>query len=213
MPSDGSVGPEIEVMRGDGDPAIERIVLHDVRGDQVVVIGAGVVADQDAARVVMHEVVGHDGMMDAAQVDGFAAVEPLTGLEVGRQRGARQGDDPGSGRCPITWLFEIVTSNALVTTMPCALAFCTVKPLTMTWARPAWLKPSTLTPFSRPVASMMVFSGLWPRSDSGFPMTTSSWYVPLATRITSLGAAAATAAPIVVEHPPLPEGSTHSSAA
>ena len=32
-------------------------------------------------------------MMHAAQVDAFAAVEILTGLEVGRQWRAREGDD------------------------------------------------------------------------------------------------------------------------
>jgi hypothetical protein len=49
--------------------------------------------------------------------------------------------------------------------------------------------------------------------ETGVAMPVASWYVPRFTRMTSLGPAAATAAPMVVRQPFAPEGSTHHSAA
>src|SRR6516162_538680 len=60
---------------------------------------------------------------------------------------------------------------------------------------------------------MMVLFWFAPMSESGLATVTSSLYVPAATSIVSLGAAAATAAPIVAKQPFVPPGFTHNVAA
>src|SRR3954463_12619779 len=114
---------------------------------------------------------------------------------------------------PVTLLLVTATSVALVTRMPWALALRTVRPVTMTCAKPAWLNPSTLTPLSRWVASIIDCSGPSPISDRGFVTVTVSWYTPFPILMTSPAAAAATAALMVVLHPLLPAGLTHNVAA
>src|SRR2546429_1588228 len=74
-----------EMMRGEGNPAVKRIVFHDVSRDQVVARDSGVVAEQNGAGIVVHQVARNRGVSDSAQVHSFATVEPFASLEIGRQ--------------------------------------------------------------------------------------------------------------------------------
>src|SRR5580698_5115142 len=100
--------------------------------------------------------------------------------------------------------------------MPWKLAFSTVNPDTTTPLTPdlgAAADPSTLMPFARPVASMIVVALPAPINASVLVTSTSSLYVPAATWMVSPAEAAATAAPIVLWHPDAPVAFTHSVAA
>ena len=69
------------MMRSERDAAIVGVVLDGVPGDEVVVVGSGIVADQDAACVLIDQIIGHRGVCDATQVNAFTAVKTLTGHE------------------------------------------------------------------------------------------------------------------------------------
>lgn len=77
---------ETEVVRRNRNPAIECVVANHVARDQVVVIRAGVIADENAAGVVLDQVVRHGRVMNAAQMDPLAAV-PSCGV-AWRRRGS-----------------------------------------------------------------------------------------------------------------------------
>ncbi len=70
-------------MRGEHDSAGSQIVVDLIVDDEIVVGLAGVVADEDAAGVVLGDVVGDGGVGDSHDVDAFTAVELFAGLEVG----------------------------------------------------------------------------------------------------------------------------------
>ena len=66
------------MMRCERDAAIVGIVLHRVPRDEIVMVGAGIVPDEDASRIVVYKIVGHGRVADAAQVNALAAIKTLT---------------------------------------------------------------------------------------------------------------------------------------
>ena len=70
-----------ERMRSQRDPAIERIVLHRVSHDQIVMRCARVVTQQNPARVILDQIIRDDRVIHAAQMNSLAAVEPLIRLK------------------------------------------------------------------------------------------------------------------------------------
>jgi hypothetical protein len=68
-------------MRRQRNPAIVNVIVGGITGDQIVMGGAGVVAEQDAAGVVLDQIPRDDRMIDAAEVDALAAIFPFLGLE------------------------------------------------------------------------------------------------------------------------------------
>lgn len=66
-----------------------------VAGDEVVLAGAGFVADEEAAGVVVALVVANGGVVGAHQVDAFAAVVALVGLKGGDAGAGAAGDVEG----------------------------------------------------------------------------------------------------------------------
>src|SRR5665213_3779143 len=69
------------MMRSERDPAIVGIVLDGVPGDEVVVVGTRIVADEDASRIVIHQIIGHGGVDDAAQMNALTAVKTFAANE------------------------------------------------------------------------------------------------------------------------------------
>ena len=73
-------------MRREGNAASFPVQLHDVSGEEVGVVGSSLIADQDAARIVIDKVAGDDGMIGGHEVDALAAVHAFVGLENGDAR-------------------------------------------------------------------------------------------------------------------------------
>src|SRR6185437_8133716 len=131
---------------------------------------------------------------------------PQSRLSAGTKGDGRPGHTPPDKflSLPRTILLLIVTAEVFVTRIPEKLAFSTVNPRITTCPSPELFCPSILMPFESPDASMMVLCLFWPTRASGLGKTTSSLYVPSATKMVSPGAAAATAAEMLVKHPRLP---------
>ena len=83
--AEGRVEPELEMMGRQRDRAIVRVLPHDVSGDEVLAGESGIVADENAAGVVLDEIASNCRVRHPAQVDSFAAVEPFTSHKIGRQ--------------------------------------------------------------------------------------------------------------------------------
>ena len=77
---------------GQGDAAVKRVVVDLVAGDEVVLAGAGFIADENAAGVVVALVVANGGVIGAHEVDALAAVVALVGFK-GGDVGAGAGGD------------------------------------------------------------------------------------------------------------------------
>ncbi len=80
-------------MGGQRDSAIVRIVADQVSGNDVVVGCTGVVGNQDSAGVVLNHVVRDHGMIDAGQMDSFAAVVGFVLRKDGCNAGASAGSN------------------------------------------------------------------------------------------------------------------------
>src|SRR5580658_5780275 len=89
-------------MRGERDTAGFPVVLDDVFGDEIGVVGTGLIGDQDAAGVVVGDIAGDDGVIGAHEVNALAAVHRFIGLE---GRDARAG---GAGKAEVVFGYVIV---------------------------------------------------------------------------------------------------------
>src|SRR5260370_20300441 len=70
-------------MRCQRDSAIERIVPDRVSHNQVVMRGAGVIANQNSTGIILNQVIRDDRMVNAAEMNSLAAVEALIRLKGG----------------------------------------------------------------------------------------------------------------------------------
>ena len=66
---------EYDDVRCDRDAAVKGVVLDCIRGNKVVVGCPSVVTYENAARVLFNQIFGNGGMIHAAQVNSFAAIE------------------------------------------------------------------------------------------------------------------------------------------
>ena len=64
-------------MRREGDAAIVAVVGDLIPNDQIVAVRAGLVGQQDAAGIVIDDIVRHRRMMNRGQMDALTAVESL----------------------------------------------------------------------------------------------------------------------------------------
>ena len=55
-----------EMVRCDSDPAVKRIVLHGIAGNQIVVIRTGIIADENSTCIVIDQIIRHSGMVHSA---------------------------------------------------------------------------------------------------------------------------------------------------
>src|SRR6185437_14305051 len=69
-------------VRCHGDAADEHVVLNNIAADEIAAIYAGLIADENAARVVLNDVLNYRRVLGRHQVDALAAILSLAGLKI-----------------------------------------------------------------------------------------------------------------------------------